>query len=123
MTLATYHLYSVNLLLQFQGSTSADYAVGGFWGTRAAPVDYRQEKQKNAKVGGFWGTRAAPVDYRQEKQKNAKSSSVSLETGKRVTDAWSVPMLPWERGTDVSGLPDKELGDAGVDVVGAARSK
>ncbi|KAJ1163375.1 hypothetical protein NDU88_003833 [Pleurodeles waltl] len=48
--------------------------VGGFWETPTAPVDYRHEKQKNAKVGGFWETRAAPVDYRQEKQKNAKVS-------------------------------------------------
>ncbi|KAJ1097737.1 hypothetical protein NDU88_002854 [Pleurodeles waltl] len=46
--------------------------VDGFGETRAAPVDYRQEKQKNAKVDGFWETRVAPVDYRQEKQKNAK---------------------------------------------------
>ncbi|KAJ1144285.1 hypothetical protein NDU88_010586 [Pleurodeles waltl] len=27
--------------------------VGGFWETRAAPVDYRQEKQKNAKVSDW----------------------------------------------------------------------
>ncbi|KAJ1201860.1 hypothetical protein NDU88_005664 [Pleurodeles waltl] len=49
-------------------------ACAGRWilGNSAAPVDYRQEKQKNAKVGGFWETRAAPVDYQQEKQKNAK---------------------------------------------------
>ncbi|KAJ1121471.1 hypothetical protein NDU88_000008 [Pleurodeles waltl] len=30
-----------------------ELVVAGFWGTRAAPVDYRQEKQKNAKVSDW----------------------------------------------------------------------
>ncbi|KAJ1085228.1 hypothetical protein NDU88_005361, partial [Pleurodeles waltl] len=51
--------------------------IGGFWELGAAPVEYRQEKQKNDKVNRWiLGTRAAPVEYRQEKQKNAKLTTI-----------------------------------------------
>ncbi|KAJ1179223.1 hypothetical protein NDU88_004459 [Pleurodeles waltl] len=42
-------------------------------------------------VGGFWGTRAAPVDYRQEKQKNAKVSSAgSLYACSSLLQRWAL---------------------------------
>ncbi|KAJ1109589.1 hypothetical protein NDU88_006949 [Pleurodeles waltl] len=148
-------------------------AVDGFWETRAAPVDYRQEKQKNAKgpylcnlvagssvfrlrffsVGGLLllvfchgcslvylvtlllfslfqtplvspstPLPLVPCTFPFSLPMARKSLSVSLETGKRIIGAESIPMSPWECGTDVSGLPDTESEDAGMDVVGAARS-
>ncbi|KAJ1094874.1 hypothetical protein NDU88_000054 [Pleurodeles waltl] len=87
---------------------SGDSANSG--GSREVPARETEERHGQ----GILRTRAASGRYRQERQKNA--------TGNAGSDAATVPMVTWERGSDVSGKPDTESTAAVRGVIGVARS-